>query len=236
MFRIIDRVRSSLHASAGDIVFGMEDGAVSVFGLVFGVAATTDQSIHVLVAGVTGAFAHSVSMMAGTFLERQSEQDQRRVRLEELRAQQADEPQRVAADIEARLKGVGLEAATVARFIDEARGRPGGLQALAEATLMPRASAGRSDHPAAHAAWMLGSDMFASLLPVLPFALLPMLPARLASVVFTAGLMVALGVWRAKLGRRPTKSTVYTTLGIAAAAGIVGLVIGQAVNAWFGVN
>jgi vacuolar iron transporter family protein len=35
------RLRSSLVDSAGTIVFGMEDGTVSIFGLIFGVAATT---------------------------------------------------------------------------------------------------------------------------------------------------------------------------------------------------
>jgi hypothetical protein len=34
--------------SVGDVVFGMEDGTVSIFGLVFGVAASTDQSSVVL--------------------------------------------------------------------------------------------------------------------------------------------------------------------------------------------
>ncbi|NBD95812.1 VIT1/CCC1 transporter family protein [Thiohalocapsa halophila] len=65
MASLLSRIRHSFDASAGDVVFGMEDGAVSIFGLVLGVAATTDQSSHVLVAGFTGAFAAAVAMMAG---------------------------------------------------------------------------------------------------------------------------------------------------------------------------
>jgi len=45
------RVRSSLQASAGEVVFGMEDSTVSIFGLVFGVAATTTDQKAVLIAG-----------------------------------------------------------------------------------------------------------------------------------------------------------------------------------------
>ena len=38
------RLKTSLQASAGEVVFGMEDGTVSIFGLVFRVAApTSDQ-------------------------------------------------------------------------------------------------------------------------------------------------------------------------------------------------
>ena len=48
------RLRSSLANSAGTVVFGMEDGTVSIFGLIFGVAATTTSTATVLIAGAIG--------------------------------------------------------------------------------------------------------------------------------------------------------------------------------------
>ncbi|MCG6942085.1 MAG: VIT1/CCC1 transporter family protein [Thiohalocapsa sp.] len=231
---ILARIRSSLKTSAGDVVFGMEDGAVSIFGLVFGVAATTDQNAHVLVAGITGAFAAAVSMMAGVFMDRQSEKDQLRVSLEDLRALQASDPAGVTASVETRLVRTGLAPAAAAQLVAGVSARPGGLKALAEATLLPPPADGKEDSATAHALWMLVSNLFASLLPVLPFALLPLADARIASIALTTVLMFALGVWRAKLGHRHTLSTALTTLGIAAAAGAVGLLTGQIVHAWFG--
>ena len=59
------RLRRSFADSAGTIVFGMEDGTVSIFGLIFGVAATTTDTKTVLIAGASGAVAAAVSMMAG---------------------------------------------------------------------------------------------------------------------------------------------------------------------------
>ena len=50
----LQRLRSSLTNSAGTIVFGMEDGTVSIFGLIFGVAATTSNSATVLIAAPRG--------------------------------------------------------------------------------------------------------------------------------------------------------------------------------------
>src|SRR6266850_958349 len=76
---LVSHVRQSFHASVGDVVFGMEDGTVSIFGLVFGVAASTDQSSVVLLAGGTGAIAAAVSMMAGAYLDAESECDRARV-------------------------------------------------------------------------------------------------------------------------------------------------------------
>jgi len=45
------RLRDSLIDAAGTVVFGMEDGTVSIFGLIFSVAATTSNSKTVLIAG-----------------------------------------------------------------------------------------------------------------------------------------------------------------------------------------
>lgn len=74
------RVRRSFIDSSGSIVFGMEDGTVSIFGLVFGVAAAAPDSRAVLLAGATGAISAAVSMMAGTFLDVETANDQERAR------------------------------------------------------------------------------------------------------------------------------------------------------------
>jgi len=63
---ILQAVRTSFSASFGNVVFGMEDGTVSIFGLVFGVAASASTSRVVLLAGATGAAAAAIAMMAGT--------------------------------------------------------------------------------------------------------------------------------------------------------------------------
>jgi hypothetical protein len=47
------RIEQSFISSIGAIVFGMEDGTVSIFGLVLGVAASATNSQIVLLAGAT---------------------------------------------------------------------------------------------------------------------------------------------------------------------------------------
>ena len=49
---ILRRLRHSFVNAAGTIVFGMEDGTVSIFGLIFGVAVTTSDTKTVLIAGL----------------------------------------------------------------------------------------------------------------------------------------------------------------------------------------
>jgi hypothetical protein len=78
---LLQRIGKSLYDSIGDIVFGMEDGTVSIFGLVFGVASSTTSSSVVLLAEATGAISAAVSMMAGTFLDVESTNDHAKVQL-----------------------------------------------------------------------------------------------------------------------------------------------------------
>ena len=74
--RTLRRLRNSVVNSAGTIVFGMEDGTVSIFGLIFGVAATTTSTKTVLIAGASGAAAAAVSMMAGAYLDAETTRDE----------------------------------------------------------------------------------------------------------------------------------------------------------------
>src|SRR5580692_7726565 len=122
------RLKTSLQASAGDVVFGMEDGTVSIFGLVFGVAATTTDQKAVLIAGASGAVAAAVSMMAGTYLDVETSQDQAKVMASRIDSDLQRNPSVVLEDVTQRLQAVGLardESATVGQFL---KSRPSALR------------------------------------------------------------------------------------------------------------
>ena len=93
----ITRLRGSLANSAGTIVFGMEDGTVSIFGLIFGVAATTSNAGTVLIAGASGAVAAAVSMMAGAFLDVETTRDEMKAKRAALQSAFAADPAAIAA-------------------------------------------------------------------------------------------------------------------------------------------
>ena len=64
----------------------MEDGTVSIFGLIFGVAATTTSTHAVLIAGAAGAAAAAVSMMAGAYLDAETSRDEAKANRASLQA------------------------------------------------------------------------------------------------------------------------------------------------------
>jgi VIT1/CCC1 family predicted Fe2+/Mn2+ transporter len=104
----IGRLKHSFAASAGDVVFGMEDGTVSIFGLVFGVAATTSDRSTVLIAGASGAVAAAVSMMAGTYLDVETARDEARAAASSLESEIDRDPGAVLDRVTGRLRAVDL--------------------------------------------------------------------------------------------------------------------------------
>jgi VIT1/CCC1 family predicted Fe2+/Mn2+ transporter len=224
---LIDRLTSSFKGSIGDIVFGMEDGTVSIFGLVFGMALSAPDSRAVLLAGATGAAAAAVSMMAGSYLDAKSEADA-------AAAQAARSPQSVKVDDEAlasRITDRLLAAGGASAGTDALRrvlASPGAVAALRDelSPASPRAAAS----PAAHALWMFASDLFAGAVPVIPFALLPLSEARIVCLAVTVVLLIALGVGRGLVAGRNVVRTTVETLFVAASAAIAGIGIGWLVS------
>jgi vacuolar iron transporter family protein len=222
-------IGASLHASIGDIAFGMEDGAVSIAGLVFGVAASTGESHIVLLAGATGAVAGAVSMMAGTYLDVQSSEDRARARVAALEAHVRADPSAELAIMGEQLARAGLTDAEIGVVTDALARNPGAVARYAAAFELGR---GRhvGESALVHAAWMFVADICAAAIPVLPFALLDIGEARIASLLVTSVLLLALGIGRGLIGHQSVLATAAQTLAIAGAAALAGIGMGKLVS------
>jgi vacuolar iron transporter family protein len=219
------RLKASFAASAGNVVFGMEDGTVSIFGLVFGVAATTSDQSTVLIAGASGAVAAAVSMMAGTYLDVETSADQARLRSARIASAMADDPARVRDRVTRRLQAAGMAHEETAMVDDFLAAQPAVLKGFAAALAAP-AEQGPSNSPLIQSLWMLVADFLAAAIPILPFGFLPVPEGRWVSGTVTTLLLVALGVGRSQIGGRPVLRTVAETVAIGVAAALAGVGIG----------
>jgi VIT1/CCC1 family predicted Fe2+/Mn2+ transporter len=220
---IRQRVRGSFGNAAGTIVFGMEDGTVSIFGLIFGVAATTSDTKTVLIAGASGAVAAAVSMMAGAYLDVETTRDKANAARSASHAAAAGS----AAALSSRLAKAGLtleQSAALAGAVQNDPKAMGGLMlALDGAAETPL-------NPLEQALWMLLADFFAAAVPILPFVFLPVPQARIVSGAVTTALLVALGIGRAQIAKRNAVRTVVETVSIGVAAALAGVAIGVLIN------
>ena len=229
MIVALRRVRASLLSSIGDVAFGMEDGAVSVAGLVFGVAASTNDAQIVLLAGATGAIAGAVSMMAGTYLDVHSELSRSAALVAQARRAIAADPGAARDRVAGQLLAAGFTE-TEARAVTAAftRNPDALLEYVAAFELGVPRSAGAS--PWTHAIWMFIADLFAASIPVIPFALFDIETARVVSLIVTGALMAVLGIARGRVGHEPVWRTALQTMAIAGAAALAGVLIGRLVT------
>ena len=224
------RLKASIHDSAGEIVFGMSDGVVSIFGLVLGVAAGAQSGNVVFLAGATGAIAASVSMMAALYLDLKSEGDEARVETKRREEEIRRDPTSAVNKLMGVLQGTGLSPRSLDAIRDDMQANPLAIRRVEDAISCEEEPPARKISPLVHATWMGISNFVAGITPVIPFALLPFAEARLVCIAGTATLLILLGIGRARIGNRPVARTVFETIAIAAAAAIAGVFIGWLIS------
>jgi VIT1/CCC1 family predicted Fe2+/Mn2+ transporter len=227
----LQRLHASLIKSAGTVVFGMEDGTVSIFGLIFGVAATTSNTATVVIAGASGAVAAAVSMMAGAYLDVETTRDALAAKKALAKSDLTLQSGAIAASLPSRLAAAGLTQEQSAALTGAVQRDPAALCGL---YLALEATPDDPPGPWEQASWMLLADFAAAAVPIVPFVVLPIPQARVVSGAVTLLLLIGLGIGRARIAKRNTLRTVLETVSIGVAAALAGIGIGVLVNRGFG--
>ncbi|WP_051722352.1 VIT family protein [Streptomyces albus] len=212
-------------------VLGANDGIVSTAGLVVGVAGATDAADTLLVAGLAGLFAGSLSMAVGEYVSVSTQRDSERATLATERRELAETPAAELAELTGLYEAKGLSP-RLAREVAEELTRHDALAAHAEAEL------GLDPEELAnpwHAAWAsLAAFSVGALLPLLAIVL-PPASVRLWVTVGTVLLALAATGWAsAALGGAPRGIAVvrniaggFTAMAVTHA---IGMLMGTAVG------
>ena len=219
----------SLRGAIRELVFGAEDGLVSILGLVTGVAAGTPDPQIVLLAGAAGALSGAVSMAAGNYLGVKSHAEVLQRRLREEARSIRERPEHERAELVNYYREKGLTPEEIRMIVPATeRSREFLLEEMAAHEL--GISPAELRNPLWKGLWIFAAYILAAIFPVLPYALFPRNPALLASM---GGTVLALfGVGAAKTiytGRSALKSGLEM-LAIAALAGIAGYLAGRLVG------
>lgn len=161
------KIKNSLVASAGNFVFGMEDGTVSIFGPVFCVAASAPSGHAALLAGATGAAAAAVSMMAGTYLDISTANDRAQAEQQRKRLDIEQHTAREARDVDARLNAAGFTAAERASVVGALEAHPAAWVQVASAVELDVGDA-KWQSPLVQSLWMFVAHLLAAAIPVIP--------------------------------------------------------------------
>jgi VIT1/CCC1 family predicted Fe2+/Mn2+ transporter/rubrerythrin len=222
-------------SSIREVVFGAQDGLVSTFAVVAGLAAADVGHLVVLLGGLVSAVAGVLSMSIGTFLASRAQRQLYESELERERREIRDHPGEEVAELMAALIARGMsrsDALEVARRI--ARHPDLLLSTLAtfELGLAPQ----RLGSPVRDAFVMAGAFGGAALVPLLPFSLGHVLPALAISGVLTLVALFAVGVAKARVaGVSPLRSGLEVAA-LAAASGTLSFGLGRLASLVLGVS
>lgn len=223
------RQEQGLLKAIRELVFGAEDGLVSILGLVTGVAAGTTDSKMVLLAGVVGAVSGAISMAAGDYLGVKSHIEVIQRRISEEAESIRRYPEHERAELVDYYRERGLTPSEVHTIVPAVmRNQAFLMEEMAAHEL--GISPGELEAPASKAFWMFIAYIIAAVFPVLPYAFFF---HYLAMRVSIAGTMIALfGVGAAKTvyTRRSWLKSGIEMLAIAMAAGLLGYLAGRIVH------
>jgi len=208
-------------------VLGANDGIVSTAGIVLGVAgATTDRSV-ILVAGIAGLVAGSISMAAGEYVSVSTQRDSELALLDKERRELRDEPEDELAELAGLYADKGLDEELAVRVAEQLTAHDA-LGAHAEAEL-------GIDPDDITNPWMAA---FASMVAFTVGAVLPLLTITLVAesarvwvtVVAVAVALALTGYTSARLGYGPTGRAVARNV----AGGLFAMLITYAVGTLIG--
>jgi VIT1/CCC1 family predicted Fe2+/Mn2+ transporter len=226
------RHRAELGGVLRAVVFGVNDGLVSNFSLVMGVAGGTTNNSVVLLAGIAGVVAGAFSMASGEWISIRSQRElfenELRIEQEELRA--FPEEERDELEMIYRAKGISPEAAhslveTIMRRNDVA------LDTLAREEL-------GLDPQTLGSPWVAAGSSFAAFafgaaLPVLPFLFgsgaAPTIVAAVLSVLALFAVGAATSIFTGRHAGRAGLRMACIGAVVAAVTFGVGKLVGQAV-------
>ena len=212
-----------------DFILGWQDGLVNVLGVILGVAAATQNVKIIIISAMAATFAESISMMAVAYTSFKAEADfykseleREKYEIEHKRSAEIKEVRKIFSDM--GFTGKLLKDA-IARVTSNKRHWVRTMMESELKLMPPKASP-------LNIAIVVGLSAFTgSLIPVLPFVMLPVSTAVIVSLIVSTGVLFLVGFYKAKttIGNPIRGGMEMAIIGMMAA------LIGYAVGSFFGV-
>lgn len=230
-----ERWRIAASARVREVVFGAQDGLVSTLALVTAVAAAVagDSNTFILVAGLAGALAGTISMATGAFLGSRAQQDLQRSEIEKEARELEEHPAEELAELVSLYQREGLslrEARGLADKVSEDKDL--WLRTLLEKEL--GISPEITSNPYKDALTMGAAFVIAAMIPILPYFFLDISTALPASVAVTLTGLFVLGMWKGNLVKKSKWRHGLEVLVIGSVAAALSFGIGEGIPRIFG--
>jgi VIT1/CCC1 family predicted Fe2+/Mn2+ transporter len=230
-----ERKASALLGEIREVVFGAQDGLVSTLAVVATVAGASGESFPVVVAGIASGLAGVFSMAAGEYIGSKSQREIYDAQVANERVEVEERPGESEAEVAYMLSEEGLgdeDAARVAALM--ARHPEVLLRTMVSKELGIQVE---DEHGSVlQGALIMGAAFGAgALVPVLPFLILPVVPALPIAAVATGAVLFGIGVVKSRWTHRSALPSGLEVLALAAVAGVAGYLFGIVMPTLLGV-
>jgi vacuolar iron transporter family protein len=229
-----ERRQSDLLGEIREALFGMQDGLVSTLAVVSTVGGATGERYPIVVAGIASALAGIFSMAAGEYLSSKSQREIYLAQIASERDEVRERPDEAEAEVAFLLESEGLSGAAARRVAAELAHEPKVLlKTMVEKELGLVVDEG---HGPLQGAVIMGTSFgLASLVPIVPYLLLPASGAIWASLVLSGLVVFGIGVVKARWTKRNPIGSGLEVVGLAAFGGIAGYFFGSLLPGLLGV-
>lgn len=212
-----------------DVILGGQDGLVNVLGIVLGVAAATNDSRIVIISGLAGTFAESISMAAVAYTSSKAACDYYYSELEREKSEMRHMPQEERKEIREIYQAKGFSGGLLNQIVIKiTSSKKVWLQTMMAEEL--RMFPDDYEHPGLDA-WIVGISSFVgSLIPLISFFVLPVQMAVWSSLLISAAVLFFTGAAKAKLTIGDWRRSGFEMMLI----GMLAALVGYGIGAWLG--
>jgi len=184
-----------------DVIFGANDGLVSILALVAGVYGAVTESHVILIAGVAGAVAGAISMGAGAYLSSKSEKEVTEKESERKGIRKKWTPEEEKEELLKFYQARGFKRQEAEAIADRVASQ---MESRAAYTIGEELGlTSEESWPPIKAATLTGlSFAVVSLIPILPFAFMEVTPAVLTAAIASVATLFGVGASKAIFTRK----------------------------------
>lgn len=221
-----EQLRELISEVIHELIFGAEDGLVSILGAVIGVAISTHDNQLILLAGVAAALPGAISMAAGTYLGAKSEAEVLARKMAEEREEFNRDPEGEHEEMRMFYRQRGFDEKEIAVLM---RGVMRNPEFLLEEMAAHELGIAQKElvHPLRRALWIYLAYVLGSAVPVLPFVLFDYATALAVSVLGTMVALVVVGAAKTLVTHRSIWKSALEMLAVATLAGVFGFLVGR---------
>lgn len=228
-------LQDGILSSIRELIFGLEDSLVSTLGVVVGVGAGTRDARVVMLSGIVLVIVEALSMAAGSFVSSKSHKQMLLQAIAEEEHEIETEPEREKEELRGMYKTRGFSDDEIEILV---RRVTSDKKLWLEEMIAKELKIGGMDleEPNKNAVVMFLSYIAGGVVPVLPFAFLPVPSAMIVASVVTIIALFAVGFAKGRaLEHDGIKSGVEMVL-ISASAALIGYGIGKGAGMLFGLD